>query len=474
MGLSARTEYLLQAVNCVLTPAQRAILPCTAQTILVTGGEQAGKSWLAAMKFIHELVPDIIKAKAAGYPFPLVYWLVAADYDRTEKEFYYIKDALDLLGLLHDKSKRVDPGWIEVGGGPPGKPVTAIVRTRSSKDYRTLGKEAPMGIIGCEASQLELEAYLRLVSRQAPHRAWFFMTGTMESSLGWYPQLRQAWATGQENKRSFSLPSYSNHYLYPGGKDDPAILQLKADTPDDFFMERIEGIPCPPRGLVLPEFIPDIHVSTDCVYVPGQPITIWYDPGYDHAAALEGVQHIDGQVRVFTEIYEHGWTVDQIIDHAVVQPWWTDVRHGVIDIAGTYHAGQQAPVSQVWLAKTGLYMSNQKVPINEGTARFKSFLKVDEVTHRPKIVFSPTCRGVISELGGCLNPIDNQMHVYRWHVDKEGNAVGQVPIDRWNDGIKAVVYGLVDRFGYVTVRPDTQVGHIKFFGRPRTDKVAVR
>ena len=102
------------------------------------------------------------------------------------------------------------------------------------------------------------------------------------------------------------------------------------------------------------------------------------------------------------------------------------------------------------------------------------FLKLDDATHQPKMLFSPTCRGLISELGGCLSPIDNQMHVYRWQVDKEGNAVGQVPIDRWNDGIKAVVYGLVDRFGYVTVRPNPQVGQIKFFGRPARDKVTVR
>ena len=474
MGLSARTEYLLQAVNCVLTPAQAAILPCPAQSILVTGGEQAGKSLLASKKWLQEFVPDIVRAKAAGYKFPLIYWLVSEDYDRTSQEFNYIKQDLDMLGLLHGSSKRVDPGFLEVGGGSGEKPVIAIIRTKSGKNYKTLGQEAPMGIIGCEASQLDLEAYLRLVSRQAPHKAWLFLTGTMESSLGWYPQLRQTWTTGLENKRAFSLPSYSNHYLYPGGKDDSAIRQLRADTPDDFFMERIEGIPCPPRGLVLPEFIADVHVSESCVYVPGQPVTVWYDPGYDHAAALEVTQYIAGQVRVFTEIYERGWTIDQVIDHAIAQPWWVDVRHGVIDVAGTYHGGQQTPVSEVWLARTGLYMRGQKVGINEGTARFKSFLKLDDATHKPKMIFSPTCRGLISELGGGLSPIDNQMHVYRWQVDKEGNAVGQVPLDRWNDAVKAVVYGLVDRFGYVTVRADSQVGQIKFFGRARTDKVAVR
>ena len=472
--ISPRTEYLLDAVHCRLTAAQAAILPHPARYQLVTGGDQAGKSMLASKKFLQELVPDITRARAAGYPFPLIYWLVAADYDRTDQEFNYIKNDMAVLGLLHDASKRVDPGFIEISGGPPGRPVVAIVRTKSAKDYRTLAKEAPMGIIGCEASQLELDAYLRLVGRTAPHRAWLFMTGTMESSLGWYPQLRQTWATGQKDKQSFSLPSYSNHYLYPGGREDPEILKQKAETPDDFFMERIEGIPCPPRGLVLPEFQSDLHVSQDCVYVPGEPVSVWYDPGYDHAAALEAVQHIGGQVRVFAEIYEQGLTVDQVIDRAIVQPWWTDVRHGVIDVAGTYHGGQQTPVSEVWLAKTGLFMASQKVGINDGTARFKSFLKLDAATHQPRIVFSPECKGIISELGGCVNPIDHQMHVYRWDTDNSGNTVGKVPRDRWNDAVKAIVYGLVDRFGYVNRTADQSVVEIQFFGRPSRQTVGVK
>ena len=463
--LSQRTEYLLEAVGCHLTQKQALLLPCTARYILVTGGDQAGKSMLASKKFLQELVPDIARARSAGYRFPLIYWLVAADYDRTDQEFNYIKHDLEMLGLMHKASKRVDPGFIEISGGPDGDPVIAIVKTKSGKDYRTLAKEAPMGIIGCEASQLDLDSYLRLVARTAPHRAWMFLTGTMESSMGWYPQLRRAWETGQDDKRSFSLPSYSNHYLYPGGRDDPEILKMKEETPDDFFMERIEGIPCPPRGLVLPEFDPSIHVSLECEYVPGQPVSIWYDPGYDHAAALEAVQYVDGQVRVFTEIYERGMTIDDVIDVAVAKPWWTDVRHGVIDVAGTYHGGQQTPVAEVWLNRTGIYMHGNKVGINEGTARLKSFLKVNPSTHKPGILFSPTCSGVLSELGAGVSPIDKQMHVYRWDTDREGNAVGKVPNDRWNDGIKAVIYGLVDRFGHVNVSADSQAFEIQFFGR---------
>ena len=120
---------------------------------------------------------------------------------------------------------------------------------------------APNGILGCEASQLDLETYHMMRSRLAPRRGWLFMSGTMEGSLGWYPQLVQAWSHGLEDEVSYSLPSYSNFHLYPGGRDDPEMDRLRAASSDEFFMERIEGIPCPPKGLVFHEFRPDAHIK---------------------------------------------------------------------------------------------------------------------------------------------------------------------------------------------------------------------
>jgi len=46
------------------------------------------------------------------------------------------------------------------------------------------------------------------------------------------------------------------------------------------------------------------------------------------------------------------------------------------------------------------------------------------------------------------NPFDGQTKAYRWKTDREGNIVGDVPEDKYNHGIKAVIYGLIDRFGY--------------------------
>ena len=196
----------------------------------MAGGEQAGKSMVAS-KY---LVSRFLETEDPG-----LYWLVAADYERTRAEFDYLVQDFATLGILAEVTKRVDPGRIILADG-------TRIETKSAKDPLTLAMRAPDGILGCEASQLDLDSFYRLRGRVAPKRGWLFLSGTFEGSLGWYPQLFSSWQIGSEDEQSFSLPAFSNTYLYPEGAKDPEILKLKSMSSDDFFMERIEGIPSPP------------------------------------------------------------------------------------------------------------------------------------------------------------------------------------------------------------------------------------
>jgi len=100
------------------------------------------------------------------------------------------------------------------------------------------------------------------------------------------------------------------------------------------------------------------------------------------------------------------------------------------------------------LSKTGLYLASQKVPINDGTERLKSFLKVDPISGYSRLSINSTCRGILSEFGAVPNPFDGQTRAYRWKVDRDGAIVGNTPEDKYNHGIKALIYGLVYHFGY--------------------------
>ena len=425
------TEYLFSKLDFNPTEKQKPILESRKRFILVAGGEQAGKSMVAS-KY---LVSRFLETDEPG-----LYWLVAADYERTKAEFEYLIQDFATLGILAEASKRVDPGRIVLADG-------TRIETKSAKDPRTLAMRAPNGIIGCEASQLDLDSFHRMRGRCAPKRGWLFLAGTFEGSLGWYPQLFQTWQHPTEDEQSFSLPSYSNNHLYPGGKSDPEILRLKSMASDDFFMERIEGIPSPPQGLVFGEFRADLHITPDAEWSVGDPVQLWIDPGYAGAYAVEVVQEINGQVNVIDEIYEQGLITSEIIQIAQSRPWWKDVVGGVIDIAGYQHQAMSAP-AEIWLQETGVYLAAQKIRINEGSERLKSFLKPDPISNAPKIVFNPTCKGILSEFGAIPSPMDGQTRAYRWRMDRDGNIVGDTPEDKNNHGVKAVVYGLVDKFGY--------------------------
>ena len=430
----AIVDYLFDKVQFEPTELQRGILGSRKRYVLVSGGEQAGKSMVAS-KY---LLSRFMEMEGPG-----LYWLVAADYERTRAEFDYLVGDFAALGVLAESSKRVDPGRIVLADG-------TRIETKSGKDPRPLAMRAPNGIVGCEASQLDHETFYRIRSRLAPKKGWMFLSGTMEGSLGWYPQLATAWQAGAGEEQSFTLPSWSNHHLYPGGKDDPEIVALKDNSPDEFFLERIEGIPCPPTGLVFTEFRADLHLE-DVKYEPGLPVHIWMDPGYAGAYAVEVVQIVDEQVRVIDEVYERGLVTDEIIRVCQSREWWQDVQYGAIDVAGNQHQAMAAP-TEVWLKETGLYLANQRVRINEGTERLKAFFKPDPLSGRPKIVISPRAAGVLSELGAAPNPFDGQTRVYKWKTDRDGNIVGQSPEDKYNHGVKALIYGIVDRFGYGVVR----------------------
>ncbi len=71
-------DYLFQKVGFFPTEEQRVILDSPCRFNLVAGGEQAGKS-LVASKYLLSRFAD---TEERG-----LYWLVAADYERTRAEF---------------------------------------------------------------------------------------------------------------------------------------------------------------------------------------------------------------------------------------------------------------------------------------------------------------------------------------------------------------------------------------------------
>ena len=111
-------DYLYDKVGFTPTDEQVAILESPYRFNLVAGGEQAGKSMVAS-KY---LLGRFMETEEPG-----LYWLVAADYERTRAEFEYLVQDFATLGILKQASKRVDPGYIVLADG-------TRIETKSAKD----------------------------------------------------------------------------------------------------------------------------------------------------------------------------------------------------------------------------------------------------------------------------------------------------------------------------------------------------
>lgn len=410
---------------------QEPIILCDEREVLAAGGERAGKSFVAAEYFnVRFWQGDL-------------YWIAGKDYDRCHEEFDYIVRAMLALGA-------VDPAQVHTpqnGQWHMKLNTGAVVKTWSLKDWLKVGSEAPDGIIVAEVAQVTHTEYSRLCDRTAEKRGWLVGTGTFESSLGWYPEKWKLYQLPGQAGKSFSLPSWSNRFIFPGGYDDPEIQRIKGKSPEDYFLERFGGVPCPPKGLVFPEFRYLIHVKE--MDIEDAPVYLWIDPGYDGAYAVEIVQIFGEVVHVVDEIYEQGLVTEQIIDICMQKPWWKLVAGGAADVYVRQHQAMPA-VAEVWKEKAQLSLSSQSIEEAAGRERLHTFLTVNPIDHQPRFFVDPKCKGILSEFGAAPNPFTDEAAPYKWKEDRVGTVLGHQPEDKNNHGIKAVIYGLIDRFGYVT------------------------
>ena len=429
-------------------PEQAAILDTTGTRILVKGGLQGGKSRVAG-QFGTE--------RFFEFPYgPLIIWLAGRKYENTKMEFNYMRDNFLQLGVLDPSdvshAQETERRWMNL------KDDTKV-RTLSVDEEMNISMEPPHIVIGCEASELSYEAFLRLWSRaNTQEDGLLFLSGTIEYEMGWFPSIADQWGIGEGLHRSYTLESWTNHHRWAGGLDDPRMLEIRDAMGDELFMERYGGVARKPKGLVFgDDFIPAKHVRL-IDWIPGLPVSLAIDPGWNQSAhaVLAIQQPPDSPIHVFDGIYSTKMHTGEIIEECQLRPWWVDVPQGdhVIDFQATVNqqSNTHTPV-EVWMAKAGISPRSIKIKsIMDGVDRFKAFLRLDRVTLEPLIVIAPRVEGLLSELGMIPNPITGMFQPYHWQLTPDGLYKGLAPHNSNNHAIKALIYWLLVQFGYVMAR----------------------
>lgn len=407
-----------------------------------------------------------------------LFWIVGPDYEQSRQEFIYLLEALNKIGAVKSASMP------KVGKCSIDTVFGSSIETKTADDTRKLASAAPGGILLVEAAQTSWETFLKLRGRIAEKRGLLLASGTLENGSQWYSDLWKRWqADNPEGGASFSIPTWSNLAIFPGGRNDPEILALEATLPEDLFNERYGAIPTKRTGLVFKEFDFERHVreivwrfnieeggknyyqhnKTALMAGMDWPIEIAVDPGYAHAYALLALTWFGDDVYAFDEIHERGMVAEDVIARAKEKWWWKRVKGGVIDVAAKQHPGAKSQ-QEIWAHEAGLHLRANRVGIEEGTLRLRTFL-VNPATKEPRLWFAPKCTGILDEFTK-----------YRYRTEAEGRPVSELPIDIDNDGIKALSYWLYDRFGPVERRERKPTpGHDPFYGddRPKTPQVTL-
>lgn len=418
-----------QAVGYRPNGAQVPIHRSAARVVQVVGGERAGKSRVTAMEALARL------------PWCDRIGLVADEYDESRAEWQYIADGLATLGALGQTSTPRHGSWW-------GKSRTGCefytVSVRNGIDELTgTGKPFDLVLI-CEAGLVAYNVFTAARGRTAETRGAVLLSGTLWDNVGWYADLYRIGQRANEfDLQSFSLPSWANAALFPGGQEDPEIKAWRATLAEDDAARRIDAAVLASPARMYPEFVEPVHVQGWAEFDPEADVVLLVDAGYYPSRyTVLAVQFRRDRLGremlvVVDEVWEWHKFHEEIIGMCQARPWWANVTQVVGGHETTQHQAAES-TAEVWSAVARVYFETFDAGrILEGARRVRWLLKPPD-GKGARLVLGPRCTGTAWEF----------QH-YRRKTDHRGEVISEEPEDKNNDAMDALRTGVVWRFGLV-------------------------
>jgi hypothetical protein len=372
-------------------------------------------------------------------------WIIGPNYNDCEKEFRVVYDSLKQLGVDTVSEKflnNVDNGnmHIQTHWGWD-------LQCRSAAHPESLVGEGLDFVLLVEAGRLTRKTFTEYVRPAlSDKRGWSLITGVPEiatdvSLLYWAYQRGQdatkpAWA-------SFKMPSWTNNFVFPGGRNDPEILEAEEDLTEDEFRRQYGGEFVDRVGRVMKEWDDDIHLR-DLQYNPNWPLYAAIDYGYTNPFVWLWIQ-----VDPFDNVYvigEHYWRLRDTEEIARELTF-----HPLISQLAAMYPDPAEPDD------TNILMKYLKKPARTNTG--------GELKTRLGLIrrgLKPLPEGADPELQQagivvdrrCTNLAWEMREGYRWpHNRTENRGDSELPVDKDNHGPEAL-----GRFmrGYFDIKSDGQ------------------
>lgn len=473
-----------------LGPEQRAPLECPSRWVQDAGGWRSGKSLRGALR----LLLDIFWRARVRNRDDDLFGVVAIDYEQAKETMRHLSQMFEDLGIPHT---------LRLPDGNRGHLTFPHLKTEvismTAADPAKIAGRPYRGMVVTEANQCPAIVKDMIRGRISQTRGWCYMEGTFESQMKgpWYARQWYDWQREGAEGVSFSVPTWANSVLYPGGRYDPEILGAESNMAPDEFLERYGGVPLKRSDLVMKYAAEEHHVkhlypSLGTSFDPDRPVFLFSDPGTAHAYAVFAVQFWKGMTWgheagtllpakgnssgnvawVIDVVYRWGRSAREIIKECAHRKWSHNVETTVMDIAAVQRRAEGDPIveqwSRYWREETGraIHVVTQPVPLHPGydihrlallnswpeAHAQRAFNRDGKVTHvtnpeGPRLMIDPIAAAPL--FGGIVDGrhYEGEYNLHRQRKSPDGTILSDDPIDVDNDAIKALNYGLYWWFG---------------------------
>lgn len=237
-----------------------------------------------------EMSAALLNPDVPGY-----YWIVGPKYSTGEKEFRVVYD--DIVKKLRwgDRVKKqynVAQGQMRIE-----MPWGSILEVKSAERKDGLLGEGLRGVIMSECAQHDVDTWEQYVRPAlADYKGWAIFSSTPKG-YNWFQGLYMLGQVSDDGLyESWRLPSWDNPIVYPGGREDPEILDMEKRMSKEYFDQEIGAEFTSYAGKIYTEF--DKHNITSIEYNPLWPNYWAFDYGWNNPFVCLDIQ-VDPEDNVY-------------------------------------------------------------------------------------------------------------------------------------------------------------------------------
>jgi hypothetical protein len=365
---------------------------------------------------------------------PQLGWICGPEYTDAEKEFRIVYDSFRAQGI--------DRESIRFLNNPDGGPM----HIKTSWGFELWGKSAkyPEKLVGDG-----LDFVLMVEAGRHKRRTWGqYIRPTLSDKKGWaaftgvpegrseHSLLYALWSRGKDpafpNWQSWRFPSWANTVTFPGGRNDPEILEAEQDLTEDEFARQYGAMFVDKVGAVMKEWDDDIHIG-DFEYNPRWPLYGACDYGFTNPFVWLWIQ-----IDTFGNIYvikEERWTQADTPEVA------RDLKNRysmLVEKTECFYPDPAEPDDTVTMSNmlriqprknTGGELKTRLSLIRQALKEQNDHLPYGHRDRKPTIMFDRSCKQLAWEM----------REGYRWPEHRsEIVSDSEKPLDKDNHGVEAL------------------------------------